>query len=99
MCRTFLFVREATAAGIVEAIREKRTVVYGGPDLKAYGDPELMRIAESDGRLRKMASIDYPVSVLDRLSQVLGIAGIALMVAASTSERVAARTPTGNSAS
>jgi hypothetical protein len=80
MCRTFLFVREATEAGILEAIREKRTVVYGGPDLKAYGNPELVRIAEADGRLRQMASIDYPVSVLDRLSQILGIAGLALLV-------------------
>ena len=81
MCRTFVFVREATAAGILEAIRAKRTVVYGGPDAKAYGDPELIRIAEADGRLRRMASTDYPASRLDRLSQVLGIAGLALVVA------------------
>lgn len=80
MCRTFVFVREATAAGILEAIREKRTVVYGGPEMKAYGDPELIRLAEADGRLRTMASIDYPVGVLDRLSQVLGILGIAMLV-------------------
>ena len=80
MCRTFLFVREATAAGILEAIREKRTVVYGGPEMKAYGDPELIRIAETDGRLRRMASIDYPVSVLDRLSQVLGVAGFVVLI-------------------
>ena len=81
MCRTFLFVREPSEAGILEAIREKRTVVYGGPGLRAYGDPELIRLAEADGRLRKMASIEYPVSVLDRLSQILGIAGIALLIA------------------
>ena len=81
MCRTFLFVREATEAGILEAIREKRTVVYGGPEMKAYGDPDLIRLAEADGRLRQMASIDYPVSALDRLSQVLGILGIALIIA------------------
>ena len=80
MCRTFLFVREATEAGILEAIRAKRTVVYGGPDLKAYGDPELIRLAEADGRLRRMASIDYPVGILGRLSQILGIAGVALLV-------------------
>jgi PHP-associated len=80
MCRTFVFVREASAAGILDAIRAKRTVVYGGPEAKAYGDPELIRIAETDGRLRKMASTEYPMSVLDRLSQILGIAGIALLV-------------------
>jgi len=81
MCRTFVFVRDATAEGILEAIRAKRTVVYGGPAMKAYGDPELIRIAEADGRLRQMANIDYPVSVLDRLSQILGIGGFAMLVA------------------
>lgn len=81
MCRTFLFVREVTEAGVLEAIRERRTVVYGGPDMKAYGDPALIRLAEADGRLRQMASIEYPVSVLDRLSQVLGIAGLTLLIA------------------
>ena len=81
MCRTFVFVRDATAEGILEAIRAKRTVVYGGPAMKAYGDPELIRIAEADGRLRQMANTDYPVSVLDRLSQILGIGGFAMLVA------------------
>jgi len=79
MCRTFLFVREATADGILEAIRAKRTVVYGRDDT-VYGDPELVRIAEADGRLRRMASTDYPMSVLDRLGQILGIGGLALLV-------------------
>ena len=87
MCRTFVFVREATAAGILEAIRAKRTVVYGGPDLKAYGDPELVRIAEADGRLRAMASPDYPMSLLDRLSQILGFAGFALLISRSSRRR------------
>ena len=80
MCRTFVFVREASAAGILEAIRAKRTVVYGGPESRAYGDPELVRVAEADGRLRTMASTDYPMSLLDRLSQILGIAGFALLL-------------------
>ena len=87
MCRTFVFVREATAAGILEAIRAKRTVVYGGPEAKAYGDPELVRVAEADGRLRTMASTEYPMSLLDRLSQVLGIAGFALLITSSESPR------------
>jgi hypothetical protein len=79
MCRTFLFVREASAAGILEAIRAKRTVVYGR-DNQVYGDPGLVRIAEADGRLRRMASTDYPMSLFDRLSQILGIAGFALLI-------------------
>jgi hypothetical protein len=79
MCRTFLFVREASAAGILEAIRAKRTVVYGR-DEQVYGDPEMVQLAEADGRLRQRASTDYPMSVLDRLSQILGIVGFALLV-------------------
>lgn len=51
-----------------------RTVVFGGPDAKAYGDAELIRIAEGDGGCAKWR-VDYPVSALDRLSQLLGIAG------------------------
>ena len=79
MCRTFVFARDATAAGILEAIRARRTVVYG-PDRTVYGDPELIRIADADGRLREMASTAYPVSLLDRLGQVLGIVGFALLI-------------------
>ena len=79
MCRTFLFVREASASGILEAIRAKRTVVYGRDD-HVYGKPELVTIAEADGRLKKIASTEYPMSVLDRLSQILGIGGFAIVV-------------------
>ena len=82
MCRTFLFVREASAAGILEAIRAKRTVVYGR-DNQVYGNPGLVRIAEADGRLRRMARTDYPMSLFDRLSQILGIAGFALLITTS----------------
>ena len=79
MCRTFVFAREASAEGILEAIRAKRTVVYGR-DEQVYGDPDLIRIAEADGRLRRAASTEYPVSALDRVSQILGIVGLAVIV-------------------
>jgi len=84
MCRTFVFAREASADGILEAIRAKRTVVYGR-DQQVYGDPDLIRIAEADGRLRKAASTEYPLSALDRVSQILGIIGLALVVRRVTS--------------
>ena len=57
MCRTFVFAREASAQAILEAIRAKRTVVYGR-DNQVYGDPALIRIAEADGRLRKAANTE-----------------------------------------
>ena len=41
--RTYLFVREASAAGVFEAIRARRTVVLDGD--RAYGDPALVGFA------------------------------------------------------
>jgi PHP-associated len=80
MCRTFVFARDASAAAILEAIRAKRTVVYGREG-KAYGDPELIRLAAADGRLPMAARPDYSPSLLDRVSQLLGVAGIVWLIA------------------
>jgi hypothetical protein len=41
--RTYVFVREASAAGVFEAIRARRTVVLDGA--QAYGDPTLVGFA------------------------------------------------------
>jgi hypothetical protein len=41
--RTYLFVREASAVGVFEAIRARRTVVLDGD--RAYGDPALVGFA------------------------------------------------------
>jgi len=98
MCRTFVFVREANANGILEAIRAQRTVVYGRDD-QVYGDPDLIRIAEADGWLRQAASTEYPVSALARVSQILGIVGLALIVRRVTFGTAVGRTPTDRSAS
>ena len=52
ICRTFLFVTERSAAGVVDAIRNARTVAcdgrgdtYGPPDLAAAVAPECRRVA------------------------------------------------------
>jgi histidinol phosphatase-like PHP family hydrolase len=79
MCRTFVFARDTSAAAIVEAIRARRTVVYGRTGT-AYGDPELIRLAAADGRLPARARPDYAPSALDRASQLLGLTGLALLV-------------------
>jgi hypothetical protein len=81
ICRTYVFARESTAASILEAIRAKRTVVYGR-DQQVYGDPALIRIAEADGRLRELAKPSYPVGTAGRLSQLLGISGLAFLIVA-----------------
>jgi hypothetical protein len=75
LCRTFVFARDTSAPALLDAIRARRTVVYGLGG-KAYGDPELIRLAAADGRLPAAARPEYPASLLDRVSQLLGIAGL-----------------------
>ena len=48
MCRTFLFVTEATERGVLEAIHAHRTVVYGFMG-RAFGDPALIRLGDAAG--------------------------------------------------
>jgi hypothetical protein len=83
ICRTFVFARDTSAGAILEAIRARRTVVYGR-DGKAYGDPELIRLAAADGRVPAAARRDYSPTLLDRLSHLLGLAGLIWLVVIST---------------
>ena len=82
LCRTFVFARGNKADDILEAIRAKRTVVYGREG-KAYGDAELIRLAAADGRLPARARPDYAPSWLDRVSELFGLAGIAGLIVCS----------------
>jgi predicted metal-dependent phosphoesterase TrpH len=79
ICRTFVFARDTSAAAILDAIRARRTVVYGR-DGRAYGDPELVRLAAGDGRLASAARPDRPVSWLDRVGSLFGMAGLAALI-------------------
>jgi hypothetical protein len=45
LCRTYVFARELTEAGVVEAVRSGRTVAYD-PQGHASGDPSLVQVAE-----------------------------------------------------
>jgi histidinol phosphatase-like PHP family hydrolase len=82
LCRTFVFARDTSADAILDAIRAKRTVVYGG-DGRAYGNPELIALAATDGRLPLAGRPDYTPSMLDRVSQLLGLAGLVGLILAS----------------
>jgi predicted metal-dependent phosphoesterase TrpH len=42
-CRTFVFAREASAAGVIEAIRNGRTIAID-EDRRPYGDPRLIEL-------------------------------------------------------
>jgi PHP-associated len=74
VCRTYVFVRDATAQGILDAVRAHRTVVFGLGD-RVYGDPELVKYADA---LRGRAPSREPsVTALDWVSRVTALAGLA----------------------
>ena len=83
LCRTFVFARDVSAPAILDAIRARRTVVYGLGG-KAYGDPDLIRLAAADGRLPRDARRQSSSSLLDRVSQILGLAGLICIVIVQT---------------
>ena len=54
--RTYVFARERSVQGVVDAIRDGRTVVYD--EQRAYGDPTMIRLVEKTGGLPR----EFPVS-------------------------------------
>lgn len=81
LCRTFVFARERTEKGVLDALREGHTVVYDRDH--AYGDPELVRIAAEDGRLPKLAlTASHPASTA-YISGILGALGLFVLTLAS----------------
>jgi hypothetical protein len=73
-CRTFAFVHDNTEAGILDAIRDHRTVVFGVGG-KIYGQPGLVTLAEAAGLQRTLQQSDG-LSWLDSLSALAGMVGI-----------------------
>jgi hypothetical protein len=89
LCRTYVFVRDPStssgstrassmndaSAAILDAVRARRTVVYGR-DGRAYGDPTLVRLADEDGRLRSAAPPSSRGGWLDWFSRIGGVVGL-----------------------
>jgi hypothetical protein len=75
LCRTFLFVRDRTAPGVLDAIRSGRTVASDQQG-RLYGDPELVQLIE---RARPAGRSD-PNAGWRRLSLTLAWVGIAGML-------------------
>ncbi len=83
MCRTFVFARDASAQAIVDAVRAHRTVVYGLPD-RPFGDPELVKLAENDTRLRQQAVPDWRGGALAWINRIAGLVALAAIAALSS---------------
>jgi predicted metal-dependent phosphoesterase TrpH len=80
LCRTYVFAREDSEGAILEALRAGRTVVYDR-DGRAYGDPELIRLAARDLRidaLRSPPSDQGFLIAVSRLCGILGLLGVVL---------------------
>jgi len=79
LCRTYVFALENTEAGILEALREHRTVVYAR-DGRAWGDPQLIHAAAEDGRLPARAAAHPGDGFLALTSRICGVLGLIGMI-------------------
>jgi hypothetical protein len=86
LCRTYVFTTEATEQGILDAVRARRTVVYGRGG-RAYGDPALVRLAAAAGDFRDREPFRQPAGWLDWISRGAGIVGLAGLFAGRPSRR------------
>jgi hypothetical protein len=75
LCRTYVFAREASEQGILEALRQGHTVVYGNHG-DAYGDAALIALAAQYGRLREHEPAAPRGGFLGWLSRICGVAGM-----------------------
>ena len=77
--RTYVFARERTEQGVLDAVRDGRTVVYDRG--RAYGDPALIEMAAANGTLDRDAP-DLPVPggarLFSRIAAVAGLVGVLL---------------------
>jgi predicted metal-dependent phosphoesterase TrpH len=76
--RTWVFAREATAEGVIDALREGRTVVYGRD--RAYGNPELIALAEQAGLPHDVPPLPLPGTLawFSRIGILIALAAVLL---------------------
>lgn len=82
LCRTFVFVRDATESGVLEALREHRTVVIDR-DGRAYGDAALVALAQQSPQIQQLLrspAIESTSRLPAKLSRILGMLGLAGML-------------------
>jgi predicted metal-dependent phosphoesterase TrpH len=84
-CRTYVFATANTDESVLDALRRHRTIVYDAEG-RAYGDRELIALAERDGRLRQIDALRPTNSgTLTWISRLTGILALILKLTASPS--------------
>ena len=79
VCRTYVFARDATAQGILDAVRAHRTVVFGLGD-RVYGGPDLVKYADAlRGRAPARQSHGDALDWVSRITALAGFAGLLLL--------------------
>ena len=76
--RTWVFARERTAQGVIDALRDGRTVAYGRE--RAYGDPALIALAEQHQLPHEVPPLPLPGGVgwFSRLGILAALIGVLL---------------------
>jgi hypothetical protein len=80
LCRTYLFVREYSPAGVLEAIREGRTVAVD-PDGNASGDPQLVAATNRIRASSEPRRLARWRRVLDAVSGPIALLGLFGLIA------------------
>ena len=78
LCRTFVFARDDSQSSILEALRDRRTVVYDREG-NAFGAPDLVNLTRQDPRFNPLP-LPKPgrLSLLSRTAGLLGMLGVLL---------------------
>ncbi len=88
LCRTFVFVREISEAGILTALREGHTVVFD-PEGRAYGETALVeplrQALQERAALPTRPPIPRLLDAFGRASALLGLLGLVLLTTSSRS--------------
>lgn len=77
--RTLVFARDRTEAAVLEALRNRQTVVFDGD--RAYGDAGLIALARSAGLATRYPELPVPGAwrVFSRTAGLLGLLGMVLI--------------------
>jgi len=73
-CRTYVLARERTAASVIEAVRDGRTVA-ADPDGKLFGPPEYVQLVQTVGGGRRPETNDWQATTASAVAW-LGLLGL-----------------------